>query len=102
MKKIKTDKNAVALRFYTTQEVFKKASRSRAFKDAYNEELNRLRLAQRVKELRVKNHLTQKALAKRVTMPQSVIARLESGEHSFSLNTLSRVAHAVGKEIQLA
>ena len=46
--------------------------------------------------------LTQKMLAQRVGMSQSVIARIESGERGISVDTLGRVAHAIGKKIQLA
>ena len=31
----------------------------------------------------------------------SVIARLESGTHSVSVDTLSKVAHALGKQVEL-
>jgi len=54
-----------------------------------------------IRELRVTKKLTQKMVAKRAKMPQSVVARLESGEHSFSLDTLQRLAFVYGKEVRL-
>ena len=80
------------LKFYTTEEVFKKASRSEAFQDAYNEEFVRLRLSHQIKKIRLEKNLTQKDVAGKAQMPQSVIARIESGTHSFSLGTLNRIA----------
>ncbi|KKQ87985.1 MAG: XRE family transcriptional regulator [Parcubacteria group bacterium GW2011_GWF2_38_8] len=101
MKKIKTKKNKI-LKFYTAKEVFKKSSKSEAFRDAYHEELVRLKLVQQIKKNRLENNLTQKALAGKAQMSQSVIARIESGTHSFSLGTLNRIAKVFNKEVELA
>ncbi|HEY4510844.1 MAG TPA: helix-turn-helix transcriptional regulator [Candidatus Paceibacterota bacterium] len=55
-----------------------------------------------IRKLHTAKKLTQKAVAKRANkMPQSVVARLESGEHSFSLDTLQRLALVFGKEVRL-
>jgi len=101
MKTVKTKDNQI-LKFYTLDETFKKVSKSKEFLTAYNEEVARLQLVRQVREMRIKSSLTQKALAKKADMPQSVIARLESGEHSFTLATLSRIAQVFNKKIQLA
>lgn len=100
MKTIKT-KNGKTLKFYTPDEVFPKASKSKAFVEAYNEELVRLNLVGEIKKLRLQKKLTQQGLAQKAKMPQSVIARIESGEHSFSLGTLSRIAKVFKKEVKL-
>ena len=49
MKKIKAGKNKT-LNFYTTKEVFKKASKSKNFLKTYNEEHVKLRLARQIRE----------------------------------------------------
>ena len=87
--------------FHTTDDVFGKYARSKGFQAAYKEEMTRLNMVRRIRELRLAKRLTQKALAKKADMPQSVIARLESGEHSFSLGTLSRIAQVFDKEVEL-
>jgi len=92
-KKIKT---------YSFDEVFKKNKSSTEFQKAYSEEIATLKLAKQIKEMRLKNNLTQKAIAMKTKMPQSVIARIESGTHSYSLGTLHRIANAFNKEIVLA
>jgi HTH-type transcriptional regulator / antitoxin HipB len=101
MKRINVAKNK-ELKFYTSDEVFTKSFKSQIFRDAYNEELARLRLARQIKEIRLEKRLTQKEVAGKAQMPQSVIARIESGTHSFSLGTLNRIAKVFKKEVALA
>ena len=68
---------------------------------AYAEEKARLDLAYAIRTSREAKKMTQKAVAHKANMPQSVIARLESGTHSVSVDTLNKVAHALGKQIEL-
>jgi DNA-binding XRE family transcriptional regulator len=88
-------------KIYSFQEVFGKYSKSKRFLKYYNEELAQLRLAEQIKKMRHEENFTQKALAQKAKMPQSVIARIESGTHSYSLGTLYRIAHVFNKEICL-
>lgn len=85
----------------TFEVVFKKEAKKPAFQRAYNAEKERVSIAQSLREARLKRKLTQAMVAKRANMPQSVIARLESGNHSISLETLNKVANAVGKRVKL-
>ncbi len=101
MKKLELPQSKKDLKWFTAEQVFRKARKSKEFKRAYAEEMARLHLAQRVRETRVAQKMTQAAVAQKINMPQSVIARLESGSHSVSVDTLSRVAHALGKQIEL-
>ncbi len=94
-------KTSQKIKTYSFNEVFNKISKSNEFKDSYNEEIVRLKLAKQIKEIRLKTNLTQKDVAKRTNMSQSVIARIESGNHGYSLGTLYRIAYAFGKEVQL-
>ncbi|HEY4493719.1 MAG TPA: helix-turn-helix transcriptional regulator [Candidatus Paceibacterota bacterium] len=86
---------------FSFDEVFKKDFKSKAFRKEYNEEISRLKLAHQVRQMRIAKHLTQKVVAQRARMPQSVVARIESGTHSFSLGTLNRIAQVFEKEIHL-
>ena len=86
---------------YSFQEIFSKDLKSRKFQKIYNEELAQLRLAQQIKQMRLKKNFTQKTLAEKAKMPQSVIARIESGAHGYSLGTLYRIANVFNKEICL-
>jgi DNA-binding XRE family transcriptional regulator len=89
------------IKAHTLDQVFRKQSKSKVFQKTYREELARLRLAQRIRELRLKKNMTQKAVAEKAQMPQSVIARIESGEHSISVDTLGKIASVFNKEVQL-
>lgn len=102
MKKSLAKQNNKSLEARTFNEVFAKSFKSPSFQREYNEELVRLKLAYQIKQIRLIKKLTQKEVAGRAKMPQSVIARIESGTHSFSLGTLGRIAKVFNKEIELA
>lgn len=89
------------LKTKTLKQVLDKALKSSKFKNAYNEEIFRLKIATEIKNLRIQKRLTQETFAEKANMPQSVVARIESGKHSISLVTLNRVAYALGKQVQL-
>lgn len=86
---------------YTYKQVFGKYAKNKEFQRGYREESMRIKLAVKIRKMRVARKMTQEEVAEKASMPQSVIARLESGEHSVSLDTLNRVAHALGKEVEL-
>ncbi|MDR0320960.1 MAG: helix-turn-helix domain-containing protein [Treponema sp.] len=50
---------------------------------------------------RKERHLTQKDLAELIGTRQSNISRLESGTYNPSLDFLNKIAHAVGKELEV-
>ena len=99
MKKIQEAKKE--LKWFTFEQTFRGVLKNKTSRKAYEEGLARRRLAQSIKDTREARKLTQAAVAEKINMPQSVIARLESGTHSVSVDTLSKVAHALGKRIEL-
>lgn len=101
MKKIIDPITGKELKWVSAEQVFKKARKSKVFRRAYDEELARLKLAKTIRESRLSRKMTQAAVARKVDMPQSVIARLESGTHSVSVDTLSKIAVALGKQVEL-
>jgi DNA-binding XRE family transcriptional regulator len=50
---------------------------------------------------RKEKNLTQKGLAELIGTRQSNISRLESGNYNPSLDFLNKIAHAVGKELEV-
>lgn len=103
IKNIKKNKEKeINLKFSSFDEVFKKSFKNKQFKSVYNEEIARMNISKQIKEIRNQNNLTQKMLAIKANMPQSVIARIENGNHSISLGTLSRIANVFNKEVILA
>jgi transcriptional regulator with XRE-family HTH domain len=57
--------------------------------------------AHRLLELRTHTGETQRQLAKRLAMTESMISRLESGDHVPSLATLCRIADAFGRRLEI-
>jgi len=89
------------LKFYSYEQVFGKLLKSEKNRKIYEAEMGRLRLIRQIRELRQSKKLTQKTFATKVGMPQSVIARLETGRHDISLKTLYQIAGAFGKKVSL-
>lgn len=59
----------------------------------------RLRIGQRIAELRKEQGMTQTQLAERCGLQQAHIARIEAGRHSVGLDTLAQIADAMGMKI---
>lgn len=59
----------------------------------------RLRIGQRIAELRNEKGLTQRALATLCGLEGSHIARIEMGRYSVGLDTLAAIAEALGCQI---
>jgi DNA-binding phage protein len=70
-------------------------------KKAYDELEPEYRLAHSLIEARLAKKMTQAQLAKESGMSQVMIARLESGTSNPTISTVSKVAHALGKELRL-
>ena len=62
-------------------------------------EQERMRIGMRIAELRKQQNLTQKELGERCGLQDSHIARIEKGRYSVGLDTLQRIADALGRKI---
>lgn len=89
------------LKFVTFEDVLKKQMKIKGFKEGFNKEVARLSVIHQIKQARLAKKMTQEKLAKKADMPQSVIARLESGKQGLSFATISKIASALDKKIQL-
>ncbi|MFI6227936.1 helix-turn-helix domain-containing protein [Micromonospora echinospora] len=58
-------------------------------------------VALRIVRYRNENNLTQSALARKVGMTQSVIARLESGDQPPSIQTLAKLSKGTGMDFEI-
>ena len=96
MKKIK------GYTFVTFESMLKKQMKSAEFRAGYTKEVARLNMVYQIKKARLAKKYTQEKLAQKADMPQSVIARIESGKRGLSFETVSRIASALGKQIKLA
>ena len=50
---------------------------------------------------RIENNLTQKELADKIGTKQSAISRLENDDYNPSVEFLDKVAHALGKKLEI-
>jgi DNA-binding XRE family transcriptional regulator len=73
--------------------------KDKRFKKAFLEERSRLQLAYDIQMLRKKKRMTQAQVAKKAKMPQSVIARIESGSRGISIATLYKIARVFDRDI---
>jgi DNA-binding XRE family transcriptional regulator len=53
-------------------------------------------VSERLVQYRIEHGLTQTALARKLGMQQSAVARLEAGDHNPSIDTLSRLSRGLG------
>lgn len=71
------------------------------FKAEYEKLKPRYEIISQIIEERSKQDITQEELALRVGTQKSNISRLESGTYNPSLDFLIKVAHSLGKEMQI-
>ena len=71
------------------------------FKSEYEKLKPRYDVISQIIEERDKQNITQEKLALRVGTQKSNISRLESGTYNPSLDFLIKVAHSLGKEMQI-
>ena len=71
------------------------------FKEEYEKLKPRYDIISQIIEERSKQNITQEELALRVGTQKSNISRLESGTYNPSLDFLTKVAHSLGKQVQI-
>ena len=69
------------------------------FKESFDEEYPYFDLSLEIGGLRADMDLTQTEFGRLIGVPQSTIARLESGQQNPSVGTLKRIAEATGTEL---
>lgn len=72
-----------------------------SFKAAYDSEYTKLASAAALMKAREAAGLTQQQLADKASVPQSTVARIESGANT-SFDTLSKIAAALGKRLNVS
>ena len=71
------------------------------FADGYDAGYEEFKVGTLIKELRLKEGMTQEQLAERLHTQKSVISRMENHSEDIRLSTLQRVAEAFGKRVQI-
>lgn len=72
-----------------------------AFKKEWDASELEYQLMMMVLKARNEQHLTQSELAERTGIRQSNISRIEKGQAMPSIATLSKIAHGLGKQLQI-
>lgn len=60
-----------------------------------------MEIAYQILQLRKKKHISQAELARKIGTKQSNIARMESGQQNFSIDTLEKIAGALGYDLKI-
>jgi DNA-binding XRE family transcriptional regulator len=74
-----------------------------SFRKAVNEYKEKAMLGMMLREIREKEHITQTEMAAKAHVPQSVIARIETGSSKTlpRLDLFNRIVHAAGYETHI-
>jgi len=75
--------------------------KNKAFRKAYEEESQCLRIAYQILQLRKQQKFSQKELARKLNTTQSVVARMETGQQNFTTDTLQKIASAFKRELKI-
>jgi ribosome-binding protein aMBF1 (putative translation factor) len=78
-----------------------KLMKDQEFARAYEGAKEEFILAREIIKARVTAGLSQQELAKKMETTQSVVARLESGQHLPSMSTLKKLAKATGTKLSI-
>lgn len=85
----------------THDEVKKLLLQNPEVKKEYDELAPTYEIREEIIRLRLQQGLSQKELAEKAGTKQSAISRLENGSYNPSIAFLSKIAHALGKEIKI-
>jgi len=69
------------------------------FKKAWEESEVEYLIARNIINFRKKRGLTQKQLAVALGTQQSVVSRIENGEHNLSIESIKSIAHVLGTDV---
>ncbi len=83
-------------------EMKEKLFENQELKNKYDEMSPIYELKKEIIRLRIEKELSQKDLANLIGTKQSAISRLENGSYNPSVDFLVRIAHALGKELQIS
>lgn len=71
------------------------------FAEGYDEGYEQFRIGAVLKQAREKAGLTQEELAQRLKTKKTAISRIENHAEDIKLSTLEKVAHALGKRLEV-
>lgn len=87
---------------YTFDEHFKELMQNPKFRKEWEDSEVEYQLGRRLIEARMKKHLSQRQLAKKMGTSQAAIARIEGMNANPSLSFLKRLAQALNTKLQIS
>ncbi|MDA8172876.1 MAG: helix-turn-helix transcriptional regulator [Nitrospiraceae bacterium] len=81
--------------------VHDRKKRDKSFAEGYDEGYEQFKIGAVLKQARESAGLTQEALAQKLRTKKTAISRIENHAEDIKLSTLERVAHALGKRLQV-
>ena len=83
---------------YISKRKKKDSDFAKDFESSYEE----FKIGMMIKEMRLKNGMTQEQLAEKLDTKKSVISRMENHSEDVRLSTLRKVASVFGKQLKVA
>ena len=83
-------------------DLLKKELKNPEFKKRFDEYGRQFEVAYQILQLRKKKKMSQAQLAKKIGTKQSNVARMESGQQNFSMDTLEKIADALGLNLNIS
>lgn len=81
--------------------VSERKKRDKLFAEGYDEGYEQFRIGVLLKQARETVGLTQEELARRLKTKKTAISRIENHAEDIKLSTLEKVAHALGKRLEV-
>jgi len=80
----------------------KRKTQDSEFANGYDSGYEEFKIGLMIKDLRLKEGMTQEQLAEKLHTKKSVISRMENHSEDIRLSTLGKVAEVFGKKLQIA
>ncbi|MFH1326457.1 MAG: helix-turn-helix transcriptional regulator [Candidatus Falkowbacteria bacterium] len=93
--------NSKKIKLTSFDEILEKEMRDPEFRKYFELETKKLEIAMKINELRKKKKISQAKLAEKIGMKQSAIGRIEIGEQNLTIETLSKIASALNKKLEV-
>jgi len=81
--------------------IHERKKRGKAFAGGYDEGYEQFKIGVILKQARETAGLTQEELAHRIKTKKTAISRIENHAEDIKLSTLEKVAHALGKKLEV-
>jgi HTH-type transcriptional regulator/antitoxin HipB len=83
------------------QYIEKRKRHDAEFAEGYDAGYEEFKIGALIKEIRLKEGLTQEQIAQKLNTKKSVISRLENHSEDVRLSTIHKVAQVLGKKLQI-